>query len=103
MYILFCINQIIVLGKSSNLTRKFRFIMLLQYILDNYERYKIFFQFLGSSAAEQLAVNQLVVGSIPTRGAKYHNWHFQASNQTDNARNSLGFCLLIRVSKTQNL
>ncbi len=27
-------------------------------------------QFLGSSAVEQLAVNQLVVGSIPTRGAK---------------------------------
>ena len=26
-------------------------------------------QFLGSSAVEQLAVNQLVVGSIPTRGA----------------------------------
>ena len=27
-------------------------------------------QFLGSSVVEQLAVNQLVVGSNPTRGAK---------------------------------
>jgi hypothetical protein len=32
-------------------------------------------QFRRSSAVEQLTVNQLVVGSIPTAGANFYNHH----------------------------
>ena len=40
-------------------------------------------QFLGSSAVEQLAVNQLVVGSIPTRGAIFQNCSNLGLNQKE--------------------